>query len=226
MLNIGIIIDSSWDNYMLIHKKFKKINNEYFRIHTLYGKTLEIINNCCINNYLTILRHYSNNLCKTIFNLLQICDLWLIFTNHIEYNTQSRLTINKCDEYNLKYIIISEYTNIDLYSYDYNKNLSFKKNLQNITKINKNNDILEFDYKYYNDNFYKCNFVPLNLSQEIRNKLKHNYNDLNKNKNDNAIKLLYDKDELKREKQLKKTIKEVSQFDFNKNRLNYYKNIK
>ena len=231
MQNIGVACDISWDNYILINNKFKKINSEHYRIHTLYGKTLEIFNNCCSNNNLTIIRHYSDNLCKTIYNLLKICDIWLIFTNHIEYNSQTRLVIEKCEEYNIKYIVISEYSrNEDYYSYEYDKNLSFKKNLANITKTenNNNNDIniSELDYKEYNDNFNRLCFVPLNITSEIKMKLKESYGSISQQKKERSVKLLYDKDELKREKQLKKTIKEVTQLDFNKNRLNYYKNIK
>ena len=226
MQNIGVVCDTAWDNYILINNKFKKINNENYRINALYGKTLEVFNNCASNNYLTVIRHYSDNLCKTIYNLLKICDILLIFTNHIEYNTQTRLVIEKCEEYNIKYIIISEYSrNEDYYSYKYDKNLSFKKNLAMITKTQIDN-ISEFDYKEYNDNFTRMTLVPLNVSSDIKTKLRESYGSISQHKKERSIKLLYDKEELKREKQLKKTIKEVTQLDFTKNRLSYYKNLK
>lgn len=226
MQNIGVVCDTSWDNYILIDNKLKKINREHYRINTLYGKTLEIFNNCASNNFLTILRHYSDNLCKTIYNLLKICDLWLIFTNHIEFNTQTRLVIEKCDEYNIKYIIISEHSrNNDYYSYNHDTKLSFKKNLENINKTN-HNDISEFILKDYNDNFVRINFIPLNITPEIKSKLKETYDTISEYKKERSIKLLYDKLELKHEKQLNKTIKEVTQLDFTKNRLNYYKKNK
>ena len=230
MQNIGVVCDTLWDNYILINNKFKKINSENYRINALYGKTLEVFNNCAANNYLTIIRHYSDNLCKTIYNLLKICNVWLIFTNHVEYNTQTRLVIEKCEEYNIKYIIISEYSrNEDYYSYEYDKNLSFKKNLANITKTitkTENSNVSEFDYKEYNDNFSRLGSVPLNITPDIRTKLKESYGSISQHKKERSIKLLYDKDEFKREKQLKKTIKEVTQLDFTRNRLSYYKNLK
>lgn len=231
MKNIGIVCDTMWDNYILINNKFKKINSEHYRINAIYGKTLDIFNVCASNNHLTLIRHYSDNLCKTIYNLLKICDIWLIFTNYIEYNTQTRLVIEKCEEYNIKYIIISEYSrNVDYYSYDNDKNLSFKKNLENISKTeyndNNDNNILEFDYKEYNGNFNRIGFVPLNITADIRTKLRESYGTISQHKKDRSIKLLYDKDEFKREKQVKKTIKEITQLDFTKNRLNYYKNLK
>ena len=230
MQNIGVVCDTTWDNYILINNKFKKINSEHYRINALYGKTLEVFNNCASNNYLTLIRHYSDNLCKTIYNLLKICDVWLIFTNHVEYNTQTRLVIEKCEEYNIKYIIISESSrNEDYYSYEYDKNLSFKKNLANITKTitkTENSNVSEFDYKEYNDNFSRLGSVPLNITPDIRTKLKESYGSISQHKKERSIKLLYDKDEFKREKQLKKTIKEVTQLDFTRNRLSYYKNLK
>ena len=226
MQNIGVVCDTTWDNYILINNKFKKINSEHYRINALYGKTLEVFNNCASNNYLTLIRHYSDNLCKTIYNLIKICDVWLIFTNHVEYNTQTRLVIEKCEEYNIKYIIISESSrNKDYYSYEYDKNLSFKKNLANITKT-ENSNVSEFDNKEYNDNFSRLGSVPLNITPDIRTKLKESYGSISQHKKERSIKLLYDKDEFKREKQLKKTIKEVTQLDFTRNRLSYYKNLK
>ena len=107
MLNVGVVCDSNWDNFILINNRLKKLNYEYHRIHTFYGKTLPIFNNSCSYNYLTLIRNYSTSLCKTVFNLLKICDIWLIFTNYVEYNTQTNLIIDKCDEYKIKYIIIS-----------------------------------------------------------------------------------------------------------------------
>ena len=44
------------------------------------------------------------------------------------------------------------------------------------------------------------------------------------NENNKSIQILYDKDELKNEKRMKKAIKTINQLDFSKNRMNYYKN--
>lgn len=225
MQNIGVVCDSSWDNFILVNKKLKKINPEHYRIHAIYGKTLEIFNNCCTNNLLTLIRNYSDNLCKTVYNLLKICDIWLIFSNLIEFNTQTRLIIDKCEEYNIKYIIISEFSREkDYYSFDADPKLSFKKKLMNINKIINDNPIIYFEYPIYNENFTRNINISISISQEIKNKLRQSYNIMNQNKKDRSIKLLYDKDEIKREKNIKKTMKEITQLNFNNNKLNYYKN--
>lgn len=224
MQNIAVICDTLWDNYILIHNKFKKINSEHYRLHALYGKTLEIFNNCCTNNSLTLIRNYSDNLSKTIYNLLKIADIWLIFTNNIEYNTQARLVINKCEQYDIKYIIISEHDrNNDYYSFEIDKNLSFKKNLEKITKSSPLN-ITEFNDIIYNENYARNVNLSITLSREIKLKLKQSYNFNNKEKKEKSIKLLYDKNELKKEKEVKKNLKEVNKLNFSQNRLNYYKN--
>jgi hypothetical protein len=233
MFNIGVISDLSWDNFILIHNKLKKINFETCRIHTIYGKSLEIINNCCSKNLLTLLRHYSEDLSNTIYNMLKICDLWIIFTNHIEYLNPSHLIIEKCIEYNINYITISEYNkNIDYYSFTH-ENLSFKKiigNLENLKLNNKENiendkeQIKKFNYEIYNNNFNKKSSLSLTITPHIKSKIKNSYDNYNSNKKEHSIKLLYDKDELKRDKTSKKTIKLVNQLDFENKRYNYYKN--
>lgn len=224
MQNIGIVCDTTWENYILINNKFKKINSEYYRLHALYGKTLEIFNNCAFNNNLILIRNYSNKLSKTIYNLLKICDIWLIFSNQIEYNTQTRLVIDKCEEYNIKYIIISEYSREqDYYSFEIDKELSFKKILGKIIKLESHNKINMFEEIEYDDNYIRNVNIPLVLSNEIRSKMKESYNEINQNKKERCIQLLYDKQEFKKEKQIKKTIKEATLLNLQQNRLNYYK---
>ena len=226
MLNVGVVCDTNWDNFIIINNKFKKINTENYRLHALYGKTLELINNCCIRNTLTLIRHYSENLSKTVYNLLKVCDIWLIFTNNIEYNTQTRLVIDKCDEYNIKYIIISEYnTKNDYYSYISNNELSFKKNINNIQKAD-NLCVISFNDELYNYIYSNKCQVPILLPQEIKQKLKDNTSNYLAQKNEKCIKLLYDKNEFKKEKEINKNIKTLNQINFTKNRNSYYNNNK
>lgn len=225
MQNIGVCCDVNWDNFILIFNKFKKINNQHIRLNTIYGKTLEILNNCSIKNNITLVRHYSESLSKTVYNLLKICDCWLFFTNMIEYNTPLALIKEKCDEYNIKYIIISEYNReSDYYSFPNDDKLSFKKIVNNIDKINL--EILPFNDNNYNELFNKYYNLPLLLIPEIKEKIKLAYSSIDKVKKERSIKLLYDKDEFKKEKAMNKSLKSYTQLQFNQNRLNYYKNIK
>jgi hypothetical protein len=220
MQNIGVISDIHWDNFILINNKFKKINPEQCRLHTIYSRTLEVINNCSNKNMLTLIRHYSDNLSKTIYNLLKICDLWIIFTNNIEFNTPARLIMEKCDEFGIKYIIVSEYSrDKDYYSFPINDKLSFKKIIIDILKI----DIVidEFNDTVYNDFFNIKNNDLIKLN--FKNKIRETYKDIEQHRKERGIKLLYDKDELRTEKQAKKTIKEIKMIQFTNNKLNYYK---
>jgi hypothetical protein len=220
MQNFGVISDIHWDNFILINNKFKKINPEQCRLHTIYSRTLEVINNCSNKNMLTLIRHYSDNLSKTIYNLLKICDLWIIFTNNIEFNTPARLIMEKCDEFGIKYIIVSEYSrDKDYYSFPINDKLSFKKIIIDILKI----DIVidEFNDTVYNDFFNIKNNDLIKLN--FKNKIRETYKDIEQHRKERGIKLLYDKDELRTEKQAKKTIKEIKMIQFTNNKLNYYK---
>lgn len=220
MINIGVICDVQWNNFILINNKLKKMNSEHHRIHSIYCNSLEIINNCCSANMLTLIRHYSVNLSKTIYNMLKICDLWIIFTNYTEFNNSVNLVIEKCEEYNIKYIVVSEHSREnDYYSFPVDLNMSFKKKLNSIIKEERPY-INEFNYQIYNDSFItKNNTIKLDFIYKI----KQCYSEIDKYKNDRSIKLLYDKDEIKREKQTKKTIKDIKLIDFSNNKINYYK---
>lgn len=227
MKNITVITDVTWDNFVLLNNKFKKISPEAFQINAIYGKTLEPINNCSTLNNLKLVRHFSDNLSKTIYNLLKITDLWLIFTNNIEYNNSSQLAIKKCEEYGSKYIIISEHEmKNNYYSFTHNGS-SFKKMLKELySNSSSYPSVNSFNENIFNDNFIKKNSVPLHITTDLKNKLRECQSNIDKNKIDRSIKLLYDKTEFKTEKNLKKTIKEFNQLNFNKNRINFYKNIK
>ena len=228
MLNIGVVTDINWDNFILINNKFKKINDEQFIVHVLYGKSLDIINNCSTKNNVRLMRNWSDNLCKTVYNMLKNCDIWIIFTNYIEYNTSSKLIIDKCNEYGIRYIIVSElHRENNFYSFDYDSNLtSFKKIIYNIEKIKQEDNIEEFNYDEYNNNFISKQQINIVLLPEIKEKLKTSYTSIYNKRQDKSIKLLYDKDELRKEKKIRQTNRKLVQLEFSKNRLSYYKNNK
>ena len=248
MLNVGLASDITWDNYILMDKKFKKLDSEKFRIHAIYGKTLEMFHNFSNKYSLTLNRHYSDNISNTIYNMLKICDIWLIFTNCIEYLTSTSLIIEQCDKYMIKYIIIGEYNRENnYYSFKYDSKLSFKKIMNNLISKKSNNinqddednqdnednesnkgnkSLIEyFNYNNYNDNFVAKQLIPICVSPSVKEKINLTYQNISDEKKSKSIKMLYDKDELKKEKQIKKTSKEATQLQFMNNRLAYYKNL-
>ena len=221
MINIGIVCDVSWDNYILVHNKLKKLSNEYHRIHLIYNKNLEMLCHCSYNNNLTVIRNSAKTLSECVSNLLKICDFWIIFTNRIEYLTLPQLILNKCNEYNLKYVRISE--NFDDF-YSFNNDKSFKKTINNLEKCDNKLNI-EFFYDLDYDNNYKIIKKELILTPDTIERVKNNYLKNTDNKKDNSIQLLYDKDEYKRNKQSIKQLKEYSTMLFVNNRRNYYKEL-
>lgn len=223
MINIGIVCDVTWDNYIHVHNKFKKLSDDNHRLHFLYNKNLEILCNCANNNNLTVVRNSSNTLSNNVYNLLKVCDFWIIFTNCIEYLTLPNLIIEKCNEYSIKYLRVSERLD-DYYSFN-NSEKTFKKTLLNLQIcINKNN-IEQFNYNDYNDNF-KFIKKELKLTSEIEYLIKQKYQNLDDERKNKQIKLLYDKDEYKANKQGLKQAKQYSTLLFASNRKNYYKNNK
>ena len=85
--------------------------------------------NCAYNNNLTIMINSGSILSECVSNLLEICDVWIIFTNYTEYLTLPQLIITKCNEFNIKHIIISEHLN-DYYLFE--TKFSFKKTIINL----------------------------------------------------------------------------------------------
>lgn len=222
MLNIGIITDSSWDNFILIEKKVKKINSEYFRVHTIYNKNIEIVRRNCSKHFLTLMNNSGENVSKTISNVLKICDIWLIFTNRIEYLNIPSLVIDKCDEFNIKYIVISEHSREnDYYSFE-SEDKTFKKMLNNLTRCENKSNVIKFNDEIYNEMFYKKNYININLTEDIKNKIRKSYETIETERKSKSIQLLYDKSEMKSAKAFKKTNKECNQLSYGQSRLNYY----
>ena len=227
-MKLFVITDLQWDNYNIINKKFKKLNDMH-TLNVLYNKNLSMLNNCAYKNNLTLIRNTGNNINETLTRLLSFTDICLIFTNNIEYNTPSYVVLNKCIEYNIPYITISEYqknNDIDFY-YSYNKdnNLSFRKLLKRLLS---NNEKIErkicIDCEIIqesNTGIDKKPSISYDEAIELLNKCNIKCNE---NKQKHAIKLLYNKEEHKNEKGLKRCTKEMKHLNFNNNRINYYKN--
>ena len=294
MINVGVICDINWTNIKIINDKFSKLNDNLHRLHTIYGKTLDVININAYNNNLTLVRHSYTSISHIIYNLLKICDIWLIFTNQIEYLNSCHLVIKYCIQNNIKYIIIQEHL-FDYYSFNIldfispinNKNTVYYHQNKNIISFSSNSFITEneketneeneneketneenenemdeitdklnncnLNYKYdannlifkliinkistcknkqytqsfneklYDDNFIKKYNLTLNVPHNIRTKLQNTYTNIKEEKDQKSIKLLYDKQEIKKEKLERKTTKNIKQLAFNNNRLNYYK---
>lgn len=232
LTNICLISDINWNNYILINKKIKKFDAENYRLHRIYTNQT-IIEDCCNNNEVYLIRHSGENITNIIFDLTKICDIFIIFTNLIEYLTASSLAIELCKYYNIPYIIVSEYDREnDFYSIK-NDYKSFKKFIENIelnSKLRNNinyNSIFNIfnkeEINKYNEYFINKAYKHINLTDDIINKLRNSYISEDNKKKENSIKLLYDKDKLKVEKLSRRHNKEYKQLVFANNRINYYK---
>ena len=236
--NIGVICDLSWDNYLIMNKYLKKVDYDYFKFHTIYFKNSHIIQKANNDCFVTLIKHSSNNLLEIINNLFNIIDFWLIFTNNIEYLTPSHLVLNKCKDLNVNHIVITEYLdncefylNDDIKCFDLIKNKSFKKFLKflllNEIKINKIKYTEEYTEEYtkeYNKLFLEKIQPEFKLTPQIINKIKESYNHIENSKH--QIKILYDKDEAKKEKEARKMKKQTSFLMFSENKQKFIKSFK
>lgn len=250
LLNIGLICDVTWDNYILIDKKIKKLDAENYRLHRIYNKQI-ILETCSNNNSVYLIRHSGEKITNILINLIKVCKIFIIFTNSIEYLTASSLIIEMCKYYNIPYIIVSEHNrDNDFYSIK-NEHKTFKKFIYNF-KINNgenksienkngestncestNNKIKSIDNLlniYTQDEIDKFDnlfankyYKHINLTEDIINKLRSTYISAENKRKENSIKLLYDKEQLKVEKLTRRHNKEYKQLVFANNRINYYK---
>ena len=218
MINVGIVCDISWDNYILIHNKFKKLSNDNCRLHLIYNKNLQMMCNCAYNNNLTIMRNSGSILSECASNLLKICDVWIIFTNYTEYLTLPQLIITKCNEFNIKHIIISE--QLDDY-YSFINIQSFKKTINNLEICLNKVKVEKFNDELYNENFLLIK-KELNLTPEIILSIRNKYENVNTSRQEKSIRLLYNKDDNRLNKLSIKGEKEFNSLMYASNRINYY----
>lgn len=231
LTSVLIVCDLNWDNYALINKKLKKIDSENFRIHLINTRN-DILNKCCQANELYSIRHSGKNIVDIFQNLVSFVDFCIIFTNSTEYLTHTDLLRNICDssENSLSYVLVSEYSReTDYYSFD-NPHKTFKKTIHSLESfnfekkdINVSNVLTTEEINLYNSNYYAKINKEIFLSESILNRVRSKYSEISESKQSKSIKLLYDKREIKLEKQHRRCNKEYKQLEFGNNRLNYYK---
>jgi hypothetical protein len=216
-MNILVITDVSWDNIPAINRRFRKISTDD-TIHTIYYDNIEVINRCCVDNFLKIVRHLKKTKQESLSEILHFCDLCIVFHNFIEYNNVSRFVINKCEEYSIPFFIFSENTN-DFQCSVYDKiETSFRNCLRKIPLRECKSDI----------NYTDEDIIELKQSKQsedidyYKDRLTGKYEECLATRK--SINLLYDKDELKNDKESKKAIRQMSKLQFDNNRLSYYKN--
>ncbi len=237
--NIGVICDNDWDNYFIMNKYFKKIDDDYFKLHTIYFKNFSTIIKSNNNCFTTIITHCGNDLIKLIFNLMQFIDFWIIFSDNIDdIFTPVKLVLEKCISLNYNYIVISSDNKINfnlnnqLKDFENLNKITFKKLLKFIiiNNINFVNNLISFndftkDINIQYNTLFLEKFIPeLILTSQTLKKLKVSYAKIESSKH--QIKLLYDKDEAKKEKAVKKIHKQNSYLQFTENRHKFISSFK
>lgn len=215
-MNILVVTDVSWDNIPVINRRFRKISPDD-TIHSVYYKGTNTLHNCCLENSLKFIRHSKDTVQDSLCEILNFCDLCLVFHNFVEYNNASRFVINKCEEYKIPCFIFSENSRDFIYFYgEIPEGASFRNVYKKIQQ--RKRQTVEFTDEIIESRVSK----PLDL-EEAKKKLSDGYKDNEDIKKIRSIKLLYDKTSLKSDKEAKKAVRQMSKLQFDNNRLTYYK---
>ncbi len=181
-MNCLIITDRNWDNIPLI-KKYISYLNENFRVHAFYNIMIQCISRYCFNYGIDIIRHcLSKNFYEDLKKRISYSDFCFIFTDFIEYNTLSRVTIDICDISNVPYFIFSNNNSNFLYNGEYG-NQKFKKYIKNLHKIQKPIKLIDVE----KENLQLNNDKKIIDYDSIRRKLKDNYDFLKYKKQTRSI---------------------------------------
>jgi len=208
-----------------MNKRCKKISPDDV-VHTVHYKNIKMVEKCCALNMLHVIRRSPKSIsCESskdtammdsICEILNFCDVCLIFHNFVEYNNNCSFAINKCNEFNIPYYIFSEHGEKFVCPFNKDK-LSFRKTLMIIPERTK------CDVKYDDDDKIEKQQQRISTIEQAKNRLQESYDKVSVEREQHSINLLYDKDLLKTEKSVKKVHKEMQKLKFNNNRLTYYK---
>lgn len=183
MLNCLIITDYNWDNLGYISKKLSYLSKDT-RVNLLHTKQKNSIIKVCNKHDLQIIRHCIVDP-KDLSNRLRYVDFCIIFTDFIEYNNYCDFVIDFCFKNNIPYFT---FTNINS-DYFYNGEIcesKFKKIINKIIREPKPRKIVD-DIECYLDLIKK---PPLNNFEDVREKLKDVYLNINSNRDKKSIKLI------------------------------------
>ena len=181
------------------------------------------IQKICNNNGLHIFRRCLDlkdkengivEICKTV-------NCVMIFTNFLEYNTVSSFVLDLCNINELSHVIFRENTS----GFIINDNYQFSKFKPLIRSM------LTCSSK---KSFIKCPEMTIEklkpekgqlTVESIISRLRSNYKDISRTREERSIKLLYDKSEQKYEKTMRKQMKEISFLDYSAKKQVWLKEI-
>ena len=100
-MNCIVVSDKNWDNIPIMMRRISSIPSED-KLNVFYGKTLNNILKCKPKNY--IIRRNTDKL----YEFIDIINYCIVFSNLIEYNSNSRLIIDLCELNKIPCFIFSE----------------------------------------------------------------------------------------------------------------------
>ena len=220
-MNILLLTDENWDNFAIIKKRISYLE-ENTRVNVLYTKKTQVISNMCAENMLHILRRSINQKEKEedLMNLLKIMDYVIIFHNFTEYNNPCSFIREACELNKIPIFIFSEAFSGFLHNDNYFSS-KFKKCISEINKTNvaKILKIPSIKIENYSE------FIESKTIENVINGIRNNYNTINNIKETKSIKFLYDRNENKCIKQIKKQEKEMAYLDYSRSKSKWIKEV-
>jgi hypothetical protein len=204
-MRILIVTDVSWDNLPVINRRLCKISPDSI-IHTIYTKNISIIERGCSSNGLQLIRHSKSTKQESLCEILNFCEVCVLFHNFVEHNNVCSFVIDKCEKYSIKYFVFSEYTK-DFYCSFIDDEKSFRKALKN---IHREDTFREVDP----DGEIENPVIKIPDISRVLSIIKESYSEIEETKKERAIKLLYDKELSKEDKASKRALRENSRHEF------------
>tara|TARA_Y100001958_G_C21246121_1_gene576334 strand:- start:3150 stop:3824 length:675 start_codon:yes stop_codon:yes gene_type:complete len=220
-MNVLLLTDENWDNFAIIKKRISYLE-ENTRVNVLYTRKTQVISNMCAENMLHILRRTINQNEKEedLLNLLKIMDYVIIFHNFTEYNNPCSFIKEACEINKIPIFIFSEAFSGFLYNDNYLSS-KFKKCISEINKTTAAKILKIPNIKIEN----YSEFIESKSLENIINSIRHNYNTINSTKETKSIKFLYDRNENKSLKQIKKQAKEMAYLDYSRSKSKWIKEV-
>lgn len=196
-MNVLVVNDLTWDNFAICCKRLTTRNiDPTHRINYFYSKHTQYISNICSLNMLTLIRRVldKENIEKCLEETLRYTKFCIIFHNHLEYNTLSKIIIDLCEINKIPYFIFSEHTDKFIFNGVYTED-KFKNCVNSITfhdKVPVVNTISSINF----DNNSK---TPKDISS-ILNKIRTTYHNIEESKKKKSI-IELDKEDKRQQQQ-------------------------
>lgn len=179
MINCLLTTDYNWDNMGLISKRLSYLSEDV-AVNLLYSPQRTAIIKMCNTNDINVFRRSESDKVK----IMDSIDFCMIFTDFLEYNTNSDFFADICSRNNIPYLTFSNSNEMYYLNGELCKN-KFKKTLMKILET-KNRNKVDKSLVYKEVESYKRPKKEPNI-EEVSEKLRNAYFMVTSNKEKRSI---------------------------------------